>query len=124
MLADSITEPAQRGSGCVVISGSHGGTSSARYALAMRPLLAVFNDAGVGKDDAGIAALALLQAQGIAACTVGHRSARIGDALSSWTDGVLSHCNAAAAALGARAGMPLRQWLLSAAAAGSSPARH
>ena len=39
------------------MSGSHGGISSAQYALAARPLIAVFNDAGVGKDEAGLAAL-------------------------------------------------------------------
>ena len=63
-----------------------------------------FNDAGIGKDGAGIAALELLQAQGLAAALVGHHSARIGEARSTLHDGVISHCNALAAALGARAG--------------------
>jgi hypothetical protein len=101
---DSITQLTAADLGCVAVSGSHGGISSARYALAARPLLCVFNDAGVGKDEAGVAALAYLQSQDIAACTVAHTSARIGDALSTLNDGLISHVNAPAAALGARAG--------------------
>ena len=114
LLVDSITEAIGPGSGCVVVSGSHGGISAGRFALQAGVKLAVFNDAGVGKDQAGIAALALLQTQGIAACTVAHETARIGEAASVLDTGVLSHVNAAAAALGARPGLALRPWLLNA----------
>lgn len=106
-VVDSITELQPADAGCIALSGSHGGLSSARYALAARPLLAVFNDAGVGKDSAGIAGLALLQDHGIAACTVSHTSACIGQAASTLADGVLSHANPAARALGVRTGQPL-----------------
>ncbi len=91
------------------------------YARQAGPWLVVFNDAGVGLDDAGIAALAPLQAAGIAACTVGHRSARIGEATSTLTSGVISHANAAAVALGAVPGRPLRDWLVPDAASGPGP---
>jgi hypothetical protein len=114
-LVDSITEAAARGAGHVVVSGSHGGISAARFALDAHPHLVVFNDAGVGKDSAGIAALAWLQAHGVAAATVAHDSARIGEAASTWHDGVISAANAAAAALGARPGLELRTWLQAAA---------
>ncbi|MGE0499148.1 MAG: hypothetical protein AB7I35_17360 [Ramlibacter sp.] len=107
-IVDSITELGPQDAGCVAVSGSHGGISSARYALAARPLLSVFNDAGGGKDGAGLAALALLQAQGLAACTVEHTSARIGDAQSSLDDGIINHANAAATALGVKTGQPCR----------------
>jgi len=120
---DSITEAVGGPAGCVVVSGSHGGSSAGRFALQAQVRLAVFNDAGVGKDGAGIAALPLMQAQAVAACTVAHSSARIGEAKSTWDDGVISHANAAAQALGARPGLRLRQWLLTAAASESSPAR-
>lgn len=105
---DSITELTPADAGCVAVSGSHGGVSSGRYALAARPLLSVFNDAGVGRDAAGIAALALLQAAGLAACTVEHASARIGDARSTLEDGIISHANALAASLDVRVGQPCR----------------
>jgi hypothetical protein len=103
-VVDSITQLCGSDEGCIAVSGSHGGMSSARYALAARPWLSVFNDAGVGKDAAGLAALAFLQSHGLAACTVSHDSARIGEAQSTLADGVLSHANALAIALGVQPG--------------------
>lgn len=103
-ILDSITELGTHDEGCLAVSGSHGGRSSARYALAAKPLLSVFNDAGVGKDDAGLAALELMQAHNLAACTVSHASARIGDAQSTMNDGIVSHCNALAGMLGVQPG--------------------
>ena len=64
-VVDSITELSAADAGCLAVSGSHGGLSSARYAVAARPLLSVFNDAGGGRDGAGLAARAVLQAQGL-----------------------------------------------------------
>ena len=98
VLLDSITEVHARHAGLCVVTGSHGGVSAARYAAAVPARIYIFNDAGVGKDDAGIAALALLDAQGIAAATVAHDSARIGDAHDSWAAGVISAVNSTAAA--------------------------
>ena len=106
LLVDSITLLDAADAGAIVVSASHGGVSSAAFALE-HPLAAVFfNDAGVGKDDAGIAALALLDARGVPAGTVAHTSARIGDAQDTWDHGVLSHLNAAALRWGLRAGRP------------------
>lgn len=109
---DSITEAVAHGPSEVIVSGSHGGLSAARFALEARPHAVVFNDAGVGKDGAGIVALAWLQGHGIAAVAVAHDSARIGEAASTWHDGVIAHVNAAAAGLGARPGLTVRAWLL------------
>jgi putative copper export protein len=108
VLMDSITKVTPEDVGAVVVSGSHGGTSSGEFALAVPLKLVVLNDAGVGKDQAGIAALAMLQAQGVACATVAHHSARIGDAQDSWEHGVLSHLNASAQALGLQTGEPLQ----------------
>ena len=107
-IVDSITELGSADAGCVAVSGSHGGISSARYALAARPRLSVFNDAGVGLDAAGLAALPFLQSHGLAACTVAHDSARIGEAASTLDDGVISHANALAQDLGVRVGLACR----------------
>jgi hypothetical protein len=108
---DSITELQPADAGCIALSGSHGGLSSARYAIAAKPWLSVFNDAGVGKDEAGIAGLDTLQAAGLAALTVSHTSARIGQADSTLRDGIVSHCNPAALALGFAPGRPLADQL-------------
>jgi hypothetical protein len=103
-LIDSITQLTSSDEGCIAVSGSHGGISSARFALEARPLLSVFNDAGVGKADAGIAGLAFLQTHGLAACAVAHTSACIGVAQSTLDDGIIRHANALALALGFSAG--------------------
>ncbi len=107
-LADSITEIVADDAGSIVVSGSHGGRSAAGYARAVPLALAVFNDAGVGKDQAGIVALDILDAIGMPSVAVGHRSARIGDARDTWDHGVISFVNDAARATGLRAGLRLR----------------
>jgi hypothetical protein len=83
-LLDSITQVKPDHAGMVVVTGSHGGVSAAHYARAVAARLYVFNDAGVGKDEAGIAALTSLDAHGLAAATVSHLSARIGEARDTW----------------------------------------
>ncbi|WP_245587641.1 hypothetical protein [Calidithermus chliarophilus] len=108
VLLDSISYLGPEHAGAVVVSGSHGGEAAARYALAHPPLLVVFNDAGVGKDQAGIAGLALLEAAGIAACAVGHLSARISDAKDTLEHGVITHANRPARRLGAGIGEKVR----------------
>lgn len=79
--------------------------------MAVRPQLSVFNDAGVGKDQAGIAGLELLQAEGLAACTVSHLSARIGQARSTLDEGIVSHANPLAQGMGILPGLPIRACL-------------
>ena len=111
ILMDSITKLTAEDKGAVVVSASHGGGSSGEFALEV-PLAAVFfNDAGVGKDDAGIVALDMLQKRDTAAGTVSHTSARIGDAQDMWDNGVISHVNEAAKRRGLAPGQSLRQAL-------------
>lgn len=108
-LIDSITELQPQDAGCIAVSGSHGGISSARFAAAAKPALSIFNDAGIGKDEAGIAGLAWLQTQGLAACAVAHTSACIGVAQSTLAHGIVSHANEDALALGVRIGQTCQQ---------------
>jgi hypothetical protein len=111
VLLDSITQVDASQAGRCVVTGSHGGLSAAHYASAVAARLYVFNDAGVGKDAAGIAALALLDVKGIAAVTVANDSARIGEARDTWDSGVISHRNATAARLGMQPGARLSEAL-------------
>jgi pimeloyl-ACP methyl ester carboxylesterase len=108
LLVDSISALRPGDEGRVVVSGSHGGVSAGELARGRGLRAAFFNDAGVGKDGAGVAALAMLDAEGTPAGAVDHRSARIGDARDAWRDGVLSHVNAAAEGLGLAPGERLR----------------
>ena len=91
--------------GGIVISGSHGGAYAGYLAARSGARAVILNDAGVGLDEAGLGALALCERIGMAAATVAHNSARIGDAESARTAGVISFSNAAAAAAGVRPGM-------------------
>ena len=108
VIMDSITKVAPQDKGAIIVSASHGGTSSGEFALEVPLKLVFFNDAGVGKDEAGIASLAMLQARGVACGTVAHTSARIGDSQDMWDHGVISHVNEVAKALGLAAGQPLQ----------------
>ncbi|MEA2791200.1 MAG: hypothetical protein QOG73_3606 [Acetobacteraceae bacterium] len=62
-------------------------------------------------DGAGIARLADLDQKGIVAGTTSPDSAPIGDSRALYRDGNLSHVNGAAARLGGRVGMPLKQFV-------------
>ena len=109
VVIDSITEVRAEHAGRIVVTGSHGGASAGHYALMVRAKLYVFNDAGIGKDEAGIAALGLLNGAGIAAIAVAHTSARIGDADDTLRNGIVSRVNATAKALGLATGHSLRE---------------
>ena len=102
---DSISYVDAGDAGHIVVSASHGGASSVEYAKRQKLAAVFFNDAGVGKDNAGIAALAILQ---IPAATVSHLSARIGDAADTWQHGVISHLNEAARRIGLKDGERLQ----------------
>jgi hypothetical protein len=111
VLVDSITEAGPQDAGAIVISGSHGGVSAAYYAAKAAALVHVFNDAGIGVDEAGVAGLQILDDAGIAGITVSNESARIGDAADSLKRGVVSRVNGPAGVLGFRPGEALRSAL-------------
>lgn len=99
----ALAEPADRDQ--ILATGSHGGLPSAQYSAKVHPKLVLFNDAGFGPDDAGVAALPLLDGDGIAALAVASESARIGDGRSTLLDGRISAANQAAQSLGAQIGV-------------------
>ncbi len=109
VVVDSITELAPAHAGRVVVSGSHGGIIAAYYAARNGVRAALFNDAGIGLDEAGVAGLAYLEAFGIAAAAVDHRSARIGDGPDTLASGVISRVNRLAAACGVAPGQSARE---------------
>jgi hypothetical protein len=109
VVADSITRVAEaEARGAVIVNASHGGIYAAYLAAKLGAAAAIFSDAGVGRDRAGIAGLDYLQELGIAAATIGHDTARIGDGADMMARGVITHANALAAALGGRPGMSCR----------------
>ena len=106
---DSISLISSQDAGAIIICGSHGGAISGAFAAVHPPALVVFNDAGGGKNAAGVACLADLELEGIAAAAVAHDSARIGDAVDAWENGVVSYANAPAREAGIRPGRLLRE---------------
>lgn len=106
--ADSVSLLEADDDGRIAVTASHGERLAglATDGVRPRPWLVTFNDAGIGKDSAGIGRLPLLQQRGIAALTVSAHSARIGDARSCYEDGVVSCANARARELGCRIGAP------------------
>src|SRR4051812_48826270 len=93
VVADSVTVLGDHAGGSVVVSGSHGGVVAALFAAAAGVDAVIFNDAAIGKEEAGIAGLHLLEQYGMAAAAVDYRSARIGDGEDSLASGVLSFVN-------------------------------
>ena len=91
--------------GAVLVAGSHGGLIASYLGAKAGAHALILNDAGVGLDDAGIAGLQWLNAIGMAAATVAHTSARIGDGTDSLARGVISHANQSARTVGVVTGM-------------------
>ena len=113
ILVDSITKVEPGDEGTIVLSASHGGLSSGEFALQVPLRLVLFNDAGFGKDGAGVASLDMLQDMGVAAAMISHLSGRIGDAQDMWDHGEISAVNALAAAMGVAIGEKASVRLLS-----------
>ena len=105
--AESVTQ-LDDVAGKVLVAGSHGGRVAAFYAAHAGVLAVIFNDAGIGKDDAGVGGLEALATIGMAAAAVSHASARIGDGADMLARGVISRANAFAKKVGVLAGMPCR----------------
>ncbi|HEX2198557.1 MAG TPA: hypothetical protein VHG88_08045 [Burkholderiales bacterium] len=86
---------------------SHAGKVMADYARQVQPRGLIANDAGRGLDDSGIDGLQAMV--GTPAAAVSADSARIGDALSTYRDGIISAANAAALALGVKPGVSAKE---------------
>lgn len=122
LLLDSAALVRPEDAGCIVVTGSHGGLVGGDPKMALRTegFAAVYNDAGIGIEEAGIRRLPALDARGIAGFTVAADSARIGEARSSFEQGIISAVNETAARLGAVVGAPARAILLAWSRAGAA----
>lgn len=121
ILADSVTDlqfPTARD--CLVACGSHGGEFSGSLADHVGIAGIVFNDAGVGRDAAGIAGLSFLAKRGRPAAAVSNARARIGCAAETLAATVV-HVNEVAARLGCTPGDDVADAL---ALMGANRARH
>jgi hypothetical protein len=112
LLMDSISEILPEDAGSIVVADSHCSSNVPRYALSVPLRAAVFNDAGIGKDEAGISSFGELAAGGLPVVAVSHNTARIGVARDVYDNGVVSAVNGLAGQLGAELGMTTQQFLV------------
>jgi hypothetical protein len=105
IVTDSVTLLGKTAQGTVVVCGSHGGVIAGLFAAAAGVAGVVFNDAGTGKEQAGIAGLHLIEQYGIAAAAVDHQTARIGDGQDCIDTGIVSFVNHDAVEAGVKIGM-------------------
>lgn len=103
----SMLEPEDRGQ--IVVSGSNGGLASGKVASAFGVRFAVFSDAGVGKDRAGVVGLEDLDRVHIPAVAVSHESAEISDGVDIWSNGIITVANECAAALSIHPGASVHE---------------
>jgi uncharacterized protein YunC (DUF1805 family) len=94
--------------GHVIVSGSYGGEYNAYHAGKWGLRGVVLNDAGVGRDNAGIKGLSYLDAIGLPAATADAWTCHIADGEHMLAHGIVSHVNAAAARLGCKVGETVR----------------
>ena len=94
--------------GQVLVSGSYGGEYNAFHAGKWGIRGVILNDAGVGKNGAGIRGLAYLDRVGLAAAAADAQTCHIGDAEHMLAHGIVSHVNHAAGAAGCRVGESVR----------------
>jgi hypothetical protein len=94
--------------GHVVVSGSYGGRYNAYNAAKWPARAVIMNDAGIGKDDAGIVGLPFLDRIKMAAATADAQTCHIGDGDHMLAHGVINHVNETAAALGCAPGQSVR----------------
>jgi len=92
-ITDSITFLNSSNAGDIVVCGSHGGVSAGHYAQKLHLKAVFFNDAGIGKNNAGIKSLDTLSSAGILACTVDCMSAEIFNGQDALDNGIISVCN-------------------------------
>lgn len=108
-VADSITFLNESNAGDIVVCGSHGGVSAGHYAQKHRLKAVFFNDAGIGKNNAGTKSLESLSDAGILACTVDCMSAEIFNGQDILDNGIITVCNQLAKSKNIKEGMMVKE---------------
>ena len=104
--------------GAIVVTASHGGLVGGIPDVKTPDVwAATYNDAGGCAEESGFSRLPDFDRRSIAAATVSHASARIGDVRSHWRSGVISRVNATARRRGGAEGQTLQDFVAAMAAA-------
>ncbi len=105
IIADSVTAATDQNIGDILVCGSHCGANVGHIAVTNKIGAIIGNDAGMGKNNAGIAGLAVCDTHNIPAAAVASMSAVIGSGMSTYEEGEVSAVNSLAARLGVSEGM-------------------
>jgi uncharacterized protein YunC (DUF1805 family) len=105
IIVETTSDVNESNSNDIIVTGSHQGENSGEYLLNCKVKGVIGNDAGKGKQDAGIASLKFLDQHGIPAAAVGTMTAKIGNGNSTYEQGKLSAANETARKLGITVGM-------------------
>ena len=108
-VTDSITFLNEKNAGDIVVCGSHGGISAGHYAQKHHVKAVFFNDAGIGKNHAGVKSLESLNDAGILACTVDCMSAEIFNGQDVLDNGIITVCNQLAMNRNIKGGMTVKE---------------
>ncbi len=92
----------------VLVTAGHTGRSAVPYLRRVAPRGFICSDGGGGKEGSGTAGLEIVAAEGLAGASVDARTARMGDGLSTYHDGVISTCNGPARERGVEVGQRAR----------------
>ncbi|MBU2534767.1 MAG: YunC family protein [Chloroflexi bacterium] len=109
VVADSAAAMDESTKGDVFVDGSHCGVNVGEMTIHSGVGAMIGNDAGMGKNDAGIAALKMCDEQGIPAAAVAAMSAKVGSGMSTYEQGQISAVNEAAKKLGVSVGMSAKE---------------
>jgi hypothetical protein len=121
VVLDSVTHLDAKHAGAVSFCGSHAGVYAAYYAASKGIAAIILNDAGIGRERAGVVGLTLLEKLGVPGAAISHLSARIGDGRDGVARGVLTTVNGPAAALGLKPGQSCYDALMLLHAAAPTP---
>jgi hypothetical protein len=93
----------------VLLTAGHTGRSAVPYLRRVRPFGFICSDGGGGRDGSGTEGMRIVASEGLAGAAVDARSAKMGDALSTYRDGIISAANDLAVAAGVIIGMSARE---------------
>ncbi|MFO1160186.1 MAG: hypothetical protein U1E60_15195 [Reyranellaceae bacterium] len=109
VVVPTVVRLAPEANGAVVVGGSHAAVYAAYLSAKAGARAAIHNDAGIGRDDAGVSGLAWADAHGMAMAAVLSGSARIGDGEDMLQRGIISRANALAEACGVAPGQSAKE---------------
>ncbi len=105
VIADSVTAADDSNRGDVLVCGSHCGANVGQIAVVGKIGAMIGNDAGMGRNNAGISGFAICDEHNIPVAAVASMSAMIGSGVSTYEEGTVSAVNVKAARLGVLEGM-------------------